>query len=84
MYSQVALLLKYDHNMNNLSWRLGMAAGGQGIWCGIFSVITGGVGITSAKKPSKCIIVALMVLSIFSAVMPIPHATLDGIGIAQR
>jgi len=54
---------------------------GQGIWCGIFPTVVGGVGIASAKKPSKCNIIALMVLSIVSAAMTIPNLTLDGIGI---
>ena len=57
---------------------------GQGIWCGIFPTIVGGVGIASAKKPSKCIIIALMVLSILSAVMTIPNLTFDSMGVASR
>ena len=57
---------------------------GQGIWCGIFPTIAGGVGIASAKKPSKCIIIALMVLSILSALMTIPRLKIDGLGVAMR
>merc|ERR1712241_472678 len=56
---------------------------GQGIWCGIFPTIAGGMGIASAKKPSKCIIIVLMVLSILSAVMTIPNLTFDSIGVAN-
>jgi len=77
---QVALLLKYQHIVH-LRWRLWISEFGQGIWCGIFSVIAGGVGITSAKKPSKRTITAHMVLSILSALMSIPHVTFDVFGI---
>ena len=54
---------------------------GQGIWCGIFPTVAGGLGIASAKNPSTCIINALMVLSILSAAMAIPKLTFDGFGI---
>jgi len=60
-----------------------MAYVGQGIWCGLFSVLTGALGISTAKKPSLCKIIALMVLSILSAVMSFPHMWLDAMGIDQ-
>jgi len=56
---------------------------GQGIWCGLFFVITGGLGFAVAKKPSKCKIIALMVFSILSAVMSYPHLYLDATAIAM-
>jgi len=65
------------------SYRYYIAFIGQGIWCGIFPAIAGGVGIASAKKPSKCIIIALMVLSILSAAMTIPNLTFDSMGVAS-
>jgi len=55
---------------------------GQGIWCGLFFVINGGLGIAVTKKPSKCKIIALMVFSILSAVMSYPHLYLDATTIA--
>ena len=61
-----------------------MAYVGQGIWCGMFSVLTGSLGISTANKPSICKIIALMVLSILSAVMSFPHMWLDAMGIDQR
>jgi len=65
------------------SYRHYIAFIGQGIWCGIFPTIAGGVGIASAKKPSKCVIIALMVLSILSAAMTIPNLTFDSMGVAS-
>jgi len=53
---------------------------GQGIWCGIFFLVTGGLGLAAAQRPSNCTIITLMVFSILSACMTIPHMTLDGIG----
>ena len=53
---------------------------GQGIWCGVFFIITGGLGMAAANKPSDCSIITLMVLSIISAAMAVPHMVFDGIG----
>merc|ERR1719277_2523419 len=53
---------------------------GQGIWCGVFFIITGGLGMAAANKPSDCSIITLMVLSIISAVMAVPHMVFDGFG----
>jgi len=58
----------------------GFAAIAQGIWCGVFFIITGGLGMAAANKPSDCSIITLMVLSIISAVMAVPHMVFDGIG----
>lgn len=52
---------------------------GQGIWCGAFFIATGGLGVAAANKPSNCSIISVMVLSIISAIMSIPHMTIDGI-----
>merc|ERR1719471_960795 len=57
---------------------------GQGIWCGVFFVLTGGLGVSAAQKPSTCGIVTLMVFSIISACMAVPHMTIDGIGIGEH
>lgn len=57
--------------------------GGQGIWCGIFFLIAGSIGIWAAKKPSQCSIVTMMVMSIVSACMSIPHIVMDSIGVAM-
>ena len=53
---------------------------GQGIWCGVFFIITGGLGMAAANNPSDCSIITLMVFSIISAVMGVPHMVLDAIG----
>lgn len=55
------------------------SAVGQGIWCGVFFLLTGGLGVSSANKPSQCSIITVMVFSILSACMAVPHMTLDGI-----
>jgi len=55
---------------------------GQGIWSGIFFLIAGSIGIWAAKKPSQCSIITLMVMSIVSACMSIPHIVLDSIGLS--
>lgn len=53
---------------------------GQGIWCGAFFIVTGGLGMAAAKKPTNCSVITLMVFSILSALWSIPHMTIDGIG----
>jgi len=53
---------------------------GQGLWCGVFFIITGGLGIAAASKPSDCSIISLMVFSIMSAVMAVPRMVFDAIG----
>jgi len=82
MLFQISLIFIAEAKTPRWSYRRHIAFIGQGIWCGIFPTIAGGVGIASAKKPSKCIIIALMVLSILSAVMTIPNLTIDSIGVA--
>jgi len=53
---------------------------GQGIWCGVFFIITGGLGVAAARKPSDCSIIALMVFSITSAVLAVPRMIFDAFG----
>lgn len=53
---------------------------GQGIWCGVFFIITGGLGVAAARKPSDCSIIALMVFSITSAVLAVPRMVFDAFG----
>lgn len=81
MLFQIALICMAQGSRR--SYRHYMAFIGQGIWCGIFPTIAGGVGIASAKKPSKCVVIALMVLSILSAAMTIPNLTFDSMGVAS-
>merc|ERR1712038_2065324 len=57
--------------------------GSQGIWCGIFFIIAGSLGIWAAKKPSQRSIVTLMVMTIISACMSIPHIVMDSVGLSM-
>lgn len=41
----------------------------QGIWCGIFPIISGILGIVAKKKPTNCMYNANMAMTIVSAVM---------------
>merc|ERR1712018_1017472 len=50
---------------------------GQGIWWGVFFIITGGLGVAAANKPSNCSIITFMVFSIISAVMAVPDMVFD-------
>ena len=45
----------------------GMAYIGAGIWCGITFGISGSIGLWAGQQPSRCSIVASMVLAIISA-----------------
>merc|ERR1712241_957435 len=56
---------------------------GQGIWCGVFYIVAGGLGVSAAKKPNNCSIISLMVFSILAACMAVPHMTIDGIGAGE-
>merc|ERR1712038_720180 len=56
---------------------------GQGIWCGVFYIVAGGLGVSAAQKPNNCSIISLMVFSILAACMAVPHMTLDGIGAGE-
>ena len=40
--------------------------------------------MSAAQKPTNCNIITLMVFSILSACMAVPHMTLDGIGAGYR
>ena len=53
---------------------------GQGIWCGVFFLLTGGLGVSAANKPSQCSVITVMVFSIISAVMAVPHMVFDAFG----
>ena len=57
-----------------------LATIGQGIWCGVFFIITGGLGMAAANNPSDCSIITLMVFSIISAVLGVPHMFFDALG----
>jgi len=52
----------------------------QGIWCGLFFIMTGGLGMAAASKPSDCSIITLMVFSIISAVMAVARMVFDALG----
>merc|ERR1719394_905362 len=52
----------------------------QGIWCGLFFIITGGLGMAAAIKPSDCSIITLMVFSITSAVLAVARMVFDALG----
>lgn len=41
---------------------------GYGIWCGVFFLVSGGLGVGASQKPQYGLVVAHMVMSIFSAV----------------
>jgi len=47
---------------------IGYLYGGVGIWTGIFFGVSGGLGLAAALSPSKCLIIAHMVLSIVSSI----------------
>ena len=53
---------------------------GQGIWCGVFFIITGGLGMAAVSKPSDCSIITLMVFSIISAVTAVARMVFDVFG----
>jgi len=69
---QIPLLFKSHYVIN-----------GQGIWCGVFFIITGGLGIAAASKPSDCSNLTLMVFSIISALMAVPRMGFDAFGISS-
>ncbi|XP_077975865.1 uncharacterized protein LOC120340911 isoform X2 [Styela clava] len=39
-----------------------------GIWCGIFPIISGILGVLSRKNPTQCLFIANMVMAIFTAI----------------
>ena len=55
---------------------------GDGIWCGVIFVATGGVGIASAIQSSRRYTIALWILSFTSAVFSVPQAVTAGLGFA--
>ncbi|XP_077975825.1 uncharacterized protein LOC120341257 [Styela clava] len=40
----------------------------SGIWCGIFPIISGILGVLSRKNPTQCLFIANMVMGIFTAI----------------
>jgi len=74
MITQIVLICMRDH-------RYGFVYISQGIWCGVWYIVTGAIGAAAAKSPSRCSVITLMVLSIISASMTIPNVVLDGIGL---
>ena len=81
LHLQVALSL--SHEGGSLSWIYGSVDRyprypecggwcydvGEGLWGGIFFVATGGLGLASAIKPTKLLVIALCPLSSLSALM---------------
>jgi len=57
---------------------------GQGVWCGIFFLLSGSFGAYAAKHPSPCSVINLMVFTILAACMCVPYIVLDGIGIGSH
>jgi len=79
--TQICLIVKpYQIRYTKNWWSEEFAKRGQGIWCGVFFLATGGLGLVVAQRPTQCRIITLMVFSILSACMTIPHMALDGLG----
>jgi len=53
---------------------------GAGIWTGILIIIPGGIAIGTAKKPSKCLFVAGIVMTIFAALSCIAQTVIEVFG----
>merc|ERR1711953_1104607 len=56
---------------------------GYGIWTGVIFTVSGIVGLVGAFKPSKCILIAFLVMSIISSVFTIFLIIPKSIGIAE-
>merc|ERR550525_1097438 len=56
---------------------------GWGIWTGVIFATSGIVGLVGAFKPSKCILIAFLVMSIISSVFTIFLIVPKSIGIAE-
>jgi len=63
------------------SW--GVHNGGFGIWTGLVFGIAGGVGLIGAHRPSNCMVISMLVLSILSALFSLPLIVASGIGIGS-
>lgn len=46
---------------------IGVILVSPGIWCGIFPIISGILGVMAQRNPSKCIFVANMIMAIFTS-----------------
>jgi hypothetical protein len=68
---------------NIRSPRLTKADFGTGIWTGFVFGIAGSIGLMAANRPTHCMIVAFMVMSIFASLMSIPLITFSGIVIGE-
>ena len=53
---------------------------GFGVINGLAFIASGGLGVFSAKKPSRCTIKALMALTIISACLTVPRLVFDVLG----
>ncbi|XP_013420356.1 uncharacterized protein LOC106180777 isoform X1 [Lingula anatina] len=58
-----------------------LASLGTGIWCGIFYIIAGGLGVGAAKKKTTGLLVSHMVLSILSSLACIVLLSFASIGV---
>jgi len=56
----------------SVAHRSGIHEGGFGIWTGLVFGIAGGVGIIAANRPSNCMVIVMLVLSIISTFFTIP------------
>jgi len=56
----------------SVAHRSGIHEGGFGIWTGLVFGIAGGVGIIAANRPSNCMVISMLVLSIISTFFTIP------------
>merc|ERR1712141_435098 len=56
---------------------------GWGIWTGVFFATSGIVGLVGAFKPSRCILIAFLVMNIISSVFTIFLIVPESIGIAS-
>merc|ERR1712083_244539 len=66
-----------------ISSRHGIAEVGHGLWCGLFFGIAGGIGLIAAHRPSYCLVIAFMVLSIIAALFSLPLIILAGISVGE-
>merc|ERR1712038_1354783 len=66
-----------------ISSRHGIAEVGHGLWCGLFFGIAGGIGLIAAHRPSYCLVIAFMVLSIIASLFSIPLIVLAGISVGE-
>jgi len=66
----------YSHNFFD-----NLAGVGEGLYCGVFYVIAGVLGLTASRKPSRCNITAFMILCIIAAVFSFIHTVVSSINL---